>query len=320
MTTTITVRASKDTLARMEDIASACGISAVSAIGNKFERALMMAAGVNELRKLLTPELMKDIMALQGTPLGFRTDKDRDGGYPVDTVRDCAIELILRGGSLVGNEMNIIAGRCYLTKEFFQSAQRQFPGLTDLRIDLATTGQTQQGTALVTAFATWKLNGVSDSMSCAVATGPDGKPVDMRIPVKINSGMGPDAIIGKAERKMRARIHTRITGTNFSEDEPEASRPAIVSTGSRTADLAAMLAAPIDDGGPTAEDLAGTVDHTERPAARSAEYGKALAAIQMTTTRAAAKEMWERFRNDVPKEDTFPLEAEYRAHVDGLPK
>lgn len=109
----------------------------------------------------------------------------------------------------------------------------------------------------------------------------------------------------------------------------EATPRIVQTTGSRTNDLAAMLT-PQDDGGPTPEDLAGTVDHSadaskkvdhqEDSAPRSAEYGKALTAIRCATTREAAKTQWESFRGTVPRADQFPLEAEYLAHVDGLPK
>ena len=54
--------------------------------------------------------------------------------------------------------------------------------------------------------ASWKLNGTPDVM-------------EAEIPVRINAGMGSDAILGKAERKMRARIYNRITGTEFPEGE-----------------------------------------------------------------------------------------------------
>src|SRR5688572_22696968 len=63
---------------------------------NDFERAYVLACSLIDLRqavKLYMPVLKQ----LQGSKLGFRTDKDRDGGYAEAVVVDCAIEAIMRG-------------------------------------------------------------------------------------------------------------------------------------------------------------------------------------------------------------------------------
>jgi hypothetical protein len=49
---------------------------------SSFRKTFMLAAGVQRLRALITHEIMIPIMELQGTSLGFRTDKDCGGGYP----------------------------------------------------------------------------------------------------------------------------------------------------------------------------------------------------------------------------------------------
>jgi hypothetical protein len=74
-----------------------------------FTMASRMAAGIRALRAALTPEIMQDIMALQGSSLGFRTDKDKEGGYPVEVVKECMIEAVLKGARVINNETNIIA-------------------------------------------------------------------------------------------------------------------------------------------------------------------------------------------------------------------
>lgn len=54
--------------------------------------------------------------------------------------------------------------------------------------------------------ATWLLHGKPDSL-------------EVCIPVRVNSGMGADAILGKATRKILGRIHARITGSNQMIDD-----------------------------------------------------------------------------------------------------
>ena len=41
-----------------------------------FEKAFVMASAIQVLKERLTPEFMKPIMALQGSNLGFKTDKN----------------------------------------------------------------------------------------------------------------------------------------------------------------------------------------------------------------------------------------------------
>jgi len=61
-----------------------------SVLGNEnlegFERAYKIADAITRLSEILTPEYMKPIMAMQGNKLGFKTDKDKTGGYPESVV------------------------------------------------------------------------------------------------------------------------------------------------------------------------------------------------------------------------------------------
>lgn len=218
---------------------------------NRFGRALKLANGIKQLKDAITP-LMPLIMELQGTSLGFRTDKDKDGGYGEEVVKECAIECILRGGQLVGNEMNIIASRFYATKEFFTRALREFPGLTKLEM-FPGVPALGNGGALVPYIATWNLNGVSDRLEKIAKLGTDNKTVveDTRICVRVNNGMGSDAILGKAERKMRAAIYSRITGSNVLDaDVTDDPKTIVIPAGaSKSQELAARLGVnPVDAG------------------------------------------------------------------------
>jgi hypothetical protein len=161
-----------------------------------------MAAGMAKLRSLITREMMHDVMCLQGSSLGFRTDQDSEGGYEMEVVKEVAIEATLRGLRLVGNEINIIASRMYAAKDGLKRLVREWPGLTNLRLRPGIPA-TSQGYTVVPIVATWKMHGKDQVEDC---TG------DNAIPIRVNREQIVDAIIGKAVRKMYARIYDRLTG------------------------------------------------------------------------------------------------------------
>ena len=185
------------------DKAAAAGLIAQKE-ASQFRKMAMVAGAIQELRNLLTPKVMAPIMALQGTSLGFRTDKDSTGGYSVDIVRDCLIEATLQGVYPVGNEFNIIAARCYITKEGFGHKLRDIPGL--YYMITPTVPVMKNGGAVVTMLVEWTYNGKSNSR-------------ELEIAVRVNAGMGTDAIIGKATRKARAWLFTAVTGMELGEGD-----------------------------------------------------------------------------------------------------
>ena len=99
-----------------------------------FERAYATAKSIEVLKTLLTPEYMAPIMNLQGNRLGFKTDKDKSGGYPIDHVKNCLIEAVLTGLQPVGNQFNIIAGQMYATKEGLGYLLQTNPTSTNLEL------------------------------------------------------------------------------------------------------------------------------------------------------------------------------------------
>jgi hypothetical protein len=164
--------------------------------------------------------MMSDVRALMNTPLGFRTDRDpaREPGtkpYGDDILRDVLITALIDGARIVGNELNIIAGNYYRTVEQLRRRILEFPGLTDLRIDLGVP-QMKDGGALVPASASWKLHGRADRLDCILADGQD-----RRLPIRVNKGQLIDAILGKARRKLFYRILERLTGTDLDDEREE---------------------------------------------------------------------------------------------------
>ncbi len=227
----------------------------LASVGSELSKALTVARTIQAIRASITPEMLKDVVALQGTRLGFRTDRDDKGGYSDEIVRDCAIEALMNGVHLVGNEMNIIASNFYATKEAFSRKLKEFPGLTDLDIEC---GVPKRGgdRATVTCHATWKLN---------------GSPMELtrEISIRVNSGMIDDAILGKADRKMKAAIWTRLTGSVLSDGEagdmetitvPREPLPAGVVRGSDLMHGRSTSEPAREDSGPTLESLRRRMD------------------------------------------------------------
>jgi hypothetical protein len=183
-----------------------------------FQKAFIMATAIQTLKDKLTPEFMKPIMALQGSKLGFRTDKDlvknpntgkyeRGPGYPEEVVKNCLIEMVLIGLQPTGNEFNIIGGNSYVTKEGGSSLLKTDPSLTNIVINYPSVTQSpDKKTANVTAQIRWEYNGEKNE-----------KKVDF--PVKSDVYTTFDALIGKAERKARMWLYNTINGTNLSDGD-----------------------------------------------------------------------------------------------------
>jgi len=183
--------------------------------GNQTVKALLLARATRKLQSLLNDTMMEDIMALQSTTLGFRTDKDRvqsgQPGYPVHVVRDVVIQALLRGFQVTGNQINIIGGNLYVTKEGFEHRLANFDGLTDLQMDFEVPDYSKAGTALVGCVCRWMYYGQPGQMDCT-----KGSRGDLRIPIRVNNGMGDDAILGKGKSKLLRKVFERVSGMSVS--------------------------------------------------------------------------------------------------------
>lgn len=195
--------------------------SVLSVIGSKtmlgFEKANRVAQAVSDLKGLLTDEYMKPIMNLQGNKLGFRTDKDKNGGYPVEIVKNCLIEAVLMGLQPTGNQFNIIAGNMYPTKEGCGYLLNNFRGLSYKIVCGLPKVNQEKTSAAVDVTITWKLNG-------------EEKTEVVPIPIKIDQYASVDSIIGKATRKGRAWLLSFVSGVEVTDGEVEDVKHTVVGT------------------------------------------------------------------------------------------
>lgn len=202
--------------AEIEEIASGAMIHFTQA--GSMADELAVAQAIVDMKAALTPDVMKPIMALMNTDLGFKTDRDPKqlnpktnqpyAAYDVDTVVGIVIEAKLRGFRAVGNEFNIIAGRFYAAQNgFFRKLTdgKSFPGLSNFRDYY---GLPKMGTngATVVAKASWTLNGKADSY-------------EQEFGIRVNASMGADAVLGKARRKLCKRVHDILLGINTPDAE-----------------------------------------------------------------------------------------------------
>jgi hypothetical protein len=204
--------------------------------------ALKSAIAIQSLRTYFDdPGIRSAIVALQDSPLGFRTDrdpkikkKDRDGSYKsnipyeYEIVKEAAIEALLRGLQLVGNQFNIIAGRFYCTKEGFEALIKVAP-ITDFQLNIGVP-KSSTGGVTVECSATW----IQEKTVSFAAT----------IPVKSDQYSTADQLIGKATRKFLSRCYQQMSGKTMPDGD--SSEPAAQPLGGTAPSIleAAPTAAP----------------------------------------------------------------------------
>ncbi len=184
--------------------------------------ALEVAGAIEDLRQLFDrPDIQSRIVALQDTAIGFRTDRDPkvfnkklDGGkggynqpYPYVVVKDCAIEATLRGLQLVGNQINIISQRCYVTREGFEYLIKRRKEITNF-VPIVGIPQMRERGCLVECEASWDNAGTKQG-------------IKVTIPVKADDYGTADQHIGKATRKLLKRCYEIMTGNVLPEGDAE---------------------------------------------------------------------------------------------------
>jgi len=186
-----------------------------------FMNAFVMSSAIQKMKELLTDEYLTPIMQLQGSFLGFRTDKDKENiKYSKEIVKDCLITAVLLGVSPVGNQFNIISGNTYITKQGFTYLLKKMEGLSyKITYDIPTVSSDLK-TAVCKSNLSWTYNGKA------------GEEV-LEFQIKISQySATADAIHGKVERKTKAWLYNYLNNTELPEGDvsepiiiPEAKQP-----------------------------------------------------------------------------------------------
>ncbi len=184
-----------------------------------FEKAFIISSAISALRDNLTPEFMKPIMDLQGSRLGFLTDKHKKGqSYTMEQVKTCLIDAVLLGLQPTGNQFNIISGNMYPTREGFgyllDNIKQLRKSFDFLDVDL----REKSKVSYVTVEITWKIGD------------EEPKKQKIKFPVKSDAYTSHDALIGKAERKAKRWLFNTLKGTDIADADVEDIPHKVVST------------------------------------------------------------------------------------------
>ena len=206
---------------KQKEISSKLNESVLSVLSEEnifgFEKSYKIANAIAFLKENLSNEYMKPIMAMQGSRLGFKTDKDNNGGYPLEKVKECLIDAVLTGVQPYGNQFNIIAGNMYVTKEGYGSLLSKIKGLKYMITPELPRINTEKGSAAVEMFIKWSLNGKNEEQKVDFA-------------IKVNNYMGADAVIGKATRKARAWLFNQVSDIEITDGDVDDTEFTVIQT------------------------------------------------------------------------------------------
>ena len=216
------------------------GRSAIVAAGaGDFGACMAMGAAVVDLQGLISNDqhIAGMLMSLQGKSLGFRTDMDQKGGYPVQTVIGCAVEAYLKGLPPVGNCWNIIAGRTYVTKEGFEFLLRKAGAVYTIVPGMP------ENEKIEPSPIPGKPGARTVELPVTVFLGENKKGHSLRFVIRQNAGMTADAVIGKAKARALKWIYEQIqTNPLLSvEAAPEMEPPVTMNSIAATAKAATAL-------------------------------------------------------------------------------
>ena len=196
-------------------------------VQGNFTRAIAYGMAVANLREALDEKVMKALLKLKNSKLGFRTDETMNQPYPMQLVRDCIIDAATLGLQCVGNQFNIIGGNMYVTKEGFTFLLRQLSQqgvLRDMKFiyhpaeisESSTMGTARNGEPYQKVEREGR---VLVEVSCVY----QGKAINEKLEfvIRVNKGMSQDAVLGKAERKAKAWLYNFLTDQAISDGEAE---------------------------------------------------------------------------------------------------
>jgi hypothetical protein len=199
----------EDTIAQVAKIDSvthqaALTLASKQALESNLYRGIVLAKARLALRSLMTPDIMAALMGLAGSKAGFLIDRPEK--YTNDEVREILMDAMLRGLSPCGNEINIIGGNLYATKEAFQRLLSDLGVRYSVQIGNAAIIQGDATCRYFDAAASYRWRGETGRLSFAKTDD-----LDSRIAVKFNSTDGPDTLRGKAESKLLRRLYQHLT-------------------------------------------------------------------------------------------------------------
>lgn len=178
-------------------------------------RTMVSAIALLEVRQaLLKSAMLRILRALEGSPIGFRTDKRR---YSDATLVDACTEAILRGLPLLGNHFNILVERFYCTKEGFGYLVSKLAKFSmSFEVDKISTSHREAGghvkVKVSGIYARRTLNGETADKEKLTTT------YNVRMTKK--NPVAEENAEGKARRKWLRDVYAILTGIELGEADP----------------------------------------------------------------------------------------------------
>lgn len=184
---------------------------AIQQAQDHLERSVLCAAGIKQLRAILTDHVVIDyVLPLANSPLGFLTDRDparakpgqKVEPYPIETIRECVIAALLAGLRLVGNEFNVIAGRLFVAKDGWRRLTCEAPGVTDAEVIVCEHSVERETLFRFRCVGRCRVRG--EPVELLDAAGKVGRTIEV---VKKYDSDSLDTLRGKAERRAWMALH-----------------------------------------------------------------------------------------------------------------
>jgi hypothetical protein len=196
----------------------------VSRIDNNFERMIKSGLVINKINAIVTPKFVKTyIMPLQGSVLGFKTDKDTSGGYDISVVTKVTKEALALGLLMNGNCVNIIGKNLMVVKNGFQMKINELQVNEDLEIydhkvlRDAVKAEWDRGQIVKAG----KVGRIQAKVKLTWTVNKEEKSKVKTFSCKFNAGQDEDATNGKIERKALSWLYHEITSTTLPTQDSE---------------------------------------------------------------------------------------------------
>jgi hypothetical protein len=200
--TAITTRTSIDDA--VAQAAQAYEIASADTTAN-IASALAAARAIALLRRQFTPPIVAELKELAGKSLGFFTDRDGKGGYSDAVIVECALEAGLRGLPFVGGCFGVVSGKVYVSKVGYRTLIRRMPNIANFQYSVGLPRKVAEG-AVSQCSASWTQDGAAREFKA-------------EIPVRTDQYTTVDALLGKCEKRLLARVFEQMSNRAIPEED-----------------------------------------------------------------------------------------------------
>lgn len=189
---------------------------------NPLADVMRQAAIIRGVREWIDiPEIREVIGSLMNSPMGFMTDKKGNDRYSLSEVAIVISQGLMVNAKPTHNEINIIAGNLFLTKNYYNRQLDEFQNDA-----IKVVGKNIEMDEFVVNGNTVSTNATVRYTIKALKEIPDlavGKTKEMefkrRISLRTKSNDTPDAWEGKVERRILKKLYSYLSGVDIDSDD-----------------------------------------------------------------------------------------------------